>query len=216
MLRPTCLVLLLAIQASSSSTSNRHEDTWTEDHVAKLHRHTLIKDNKDTTPSATNHVTGKPALEQFAVWVSEKLDMSASSHTSEDSEKCKDAPKATTALILQIFLGQIGVGFGYMGRWDWFGICWACILSPCILCCVTLFCCTGNSDAGNNRYSSLDHQGEIPDGSGSDKAGMGCWAALSGLAYCMVSCASFGVWVWGIIAIANKSLDTGNGCQLSS
>jgi hypothetical protein len=110
----------------------------------------------------------------------------------EDNQECRGiGPKFTPAIVLQAipFTGAFGSGFGNMGRWDLFGIgsiIWGSGFGLICLCT----CC--------HLYS------------GSDGESMG-----SVCSYCFGLLLSLGItayWIWGIVAIAEKSVLGPNGC----
>merc|ERR1711924_48705 len=128
------------------------------------------------------------AAERLAIWIAQKFDMQATPDETQDS-KCANAPEMTTALILQIFLP--GVGFGYMGRWDWFCIELGSIFMPCILVCCAVFL---QAKPGNE-------EAWFP------------WIC-GGLSGCFCVAPAV-IWFWGIIVIANRSLLCGDNCMLA-
>jgi len=142
-------------------------------------------------------------FERLGHYIADKLNMQSTAVAKADKDKCKDAPKMLTALLLQIFLGYLGVGFGYMGRWDLFGLMMGLILGPCIISCIAVCCCKKAADGDEGEQSSLLASG-------------GACGALSACLVCLVPFAQFGVLLWSIIAIANYSIDCGNGCPLQS
>jgi hypothetical protein len=146
--------------------------------------------------NAKNRVQKRSSAEAFAHWVSEKLNMHAASrekNDDDDDDECDSAPKMTTALILQIFLGYFGIGFAYMGRWDWFAISLGVFIAPILLACFAL-CIRNKDDSKENSSKAPLMVGAI---------GAVCTATIVII-----------IMLWSIIAIANKSLDCGNGCQL--
>merc|ERR1719453_1282313 len=103
---------------------------------------------------------------------------------------CTDAPDHETVLYLQIFLGYAGVAYGFMEQWWLFTIS----LLPFLGC---LF------------FTIIAHWCK------SEKGAIGCcaewifkWIAGIICVYCL------GLYAWGIWAISQKDLLTGDGCPL--
>jgi len=111
----------------------------------------------------------------------------------KDDPKCKNAPKMSTALILQIFLP--GGGFASMGRWEWFAGYFSLFLSQVFM----LFCM--QCWAGLNKPFA---NGEI--------GAMCCTLCLM----CLVAFAVSGIFIWSLVVIADRSLLCGNGCPLQT
>ena len=96
------------------------------------------------------------------------------------------------------------------GRWDFFGVAWACLLGPCLCSCITLCFCHKKNGQENGRYYRPDDD-EFVDKQTKDRTSrelmMMCVA-------CMAPIATAVLWLWGVISIANKSLLCGDGCSL--
>lgn len=137
-------------------------------------------------------------MHKLGSFLASKLRMEKPLNDLAYKEKCKGAPSMITALLLQIFLGWTGAGFGYMGRWDYFAMMLCLLFAPCILCCIAV--CFTREDKGD-RESIF----------------RGCGACAAMLASCS-GCASFAVQLWSIIMIANFSIKCGgeySGCNLT-
>merc|ERR1711990_153760 len=146
----------------SEALSKKDTAKQSKNRPAKLHS------NSKLTQMDSIVVRKHGMLEDFAHWVAEKLDQSPvqnprfirsekeADHGGQAgaADKCSDAPEGTTALLLQIFLGGIGAGFGYMGRWDWFATELSLTFAPCLLVCCVLCCVFGlfASKDGNGPF----------------------------------------------------------------
>ena len=115
----------------------------------------------------------------------------------EDQSKCQGTgPKWIPAIVLQgiPFTGAFGSGFGNMGRWDLFGI-GSCIWGGGFaLLCIGLFVCASKDDS---------------------KDDVGLCASCVSCYGCLFSIAVLAYWIWGIVVIANKSVDGPHGCPFA-
>ena len=99
----------------------------------------------------------------------------------------------TVALILQIFLGGVGAGFGYIHNWLYFAIPWIIIGGTVILACGCIVCC------GDTRYDSESESRHV---------GAQCTGILATFAI-------LGFYIFGIVAIASNNPGiTGDGCPM--
>lgn len=98
----------------------------------------------------------------------------------------EDGQEFIPALLLQIFLGAFGSGFGNIGRWDIFGIFMAVFFGGCVLMCCCGICC-------NCATNEEDKEGAT-------KIGLKCGSCLWSLAVSVM-------WIWGIVVISNKEVD---------
>jgi len=106
-------------------------------------------------------------------------------------QSCEEAGREMLGpLILQgiPLTGMLGSGFGNMGRWDIFGTYWAVIGSGCVLTC---FCgCFGRCALGSSEEEKET----------GGKLGARCGS-------CLLSVVLLVMYIWGIVAIANKEVD---------
>ena len=96
----------------------------------------------------------------------------------------------TTAIILQSIpaVSQLGAGYGYIGRWDFFAGIWAPLGLICIVGC--LFICIGGEE-------------------GSDTA-MGFTSIIA----CLWGVSQLVLYIYGIWAFATQNIKDGDGCTL--
>jgi len=85
------------------------------------------------------------------------------------------------------FTGGFGSGWGNMGRWDIFNIYMAVVFGP--LAIVILGCCCMMGGFCAQNEDRLE-----------------CWTCLGHCFGCLWAVAITALWIWGIIAIANKPL----------
>jgi hypothetical protein len=90
------------------------------------------------------------------------------------------------ALLLQIFLGEFGSGFGNMGRWDIFSIYMAVMFGGCLMVCCCGMCCNCINKEEDKESATI--------------AGSKCGS-------CLWAVAISTMWIWGIVVIANKEID---------
>ena len=111
----------------------------------------------------------------------------------ENLGQCKASGKdATTALLLQIFLGYLGVGFGYLENWFLFGIFWGVIGGFIFLLCAAGCCCCRNPEDREATVRSL----------------ASCFS-------CLITVFVIVMYIYGIVIIAQKETGiTGDGCPL--
>jgi len=99
---------------------------------------------------------------------------------------CNEAGKEfLPALLLQIFLGAFGSGFGNIGRWDIFGIFMSVLFGGCLFVCCCGMCC--------HCINKKEDQ------EGATALGTKCGGCLWSLAISVI-------WIWGIVVIANKEV----------
>ena len=106
------------------------------------------------------------------------------------NDHCEVAGKDFVApLVLQAipFTGGFGSGWGNMGRWDIFGVYMAVVFGP--LAIIMLGCCCAMGGFCAQNEDRLE-----------------CWSCLSHCFGCLWAVAITALWIWGIIAIANKPL----------
>jgi len=100
---------------------------------------------------------------------------------------CNAQSKQNT-LYIQIFAGYTGAAFGYIGRWDYFGVAFV----PFVFCCLQCgFACCG-------QVGHLLHAAKL-------------------LYYCLIVPIFLFIlifWIWGIIEISGSSFKNGDGCFL--
>ena len=102
-------------------------------------------------------------------------------------KSCDEAGKEfVPALLLQIFLGAFGSGFGNIGRWDIFSTYMAIFFGGCLLMCCCGMCC-----------HCINKE---KDKEGATKMGTKCGSCLWSLAVSVM-------WIWGIVVMANKEVD---------
>ena len=103
---------------------------------------------------------------------------------SDIKDECNEAGKEfIPALLLQIFLGAFGSGFGNIGRWDIFGIFMSVLFGGCLFVCCCGMCC--------HCINKKEDQ------EGATALGTKCGGCLWSLAISVM-------WIWGIVVIANK------------
>lgn len=102
-------------------------------------------------------------------------------------QECNEAGKEwLPALLLQIFLGAFGSGFGNIGRWDIFTTYMLVFFGGCVLvCCCGCLCHCANKEEDRNGAVTL---------------GTKCGS-------CFWSIAITAMWIWGIVVIANKEVN---------
>lgn len=102
-------------------------------------------------------------------------------------QECNEAGKEwLPALLLQIFLGAFGSGFGNIGRWDIFTTYMLVFFGGCVLvCCCGCLCHCVNKEE--------DREGAVGIGT---KCGSCVW-----------SIAITAIWIWGIVVIADKEVN---------
>ena len=106
------------------------------------------------------------------------------------NDHCEVAGKDFVApLVLQAipFTGGFGSGWGNMGRWDIFNIYMVVVFGP--LAIVILGCCCAMGGFCAQNEDRLE-----------------CWGCLSYCFGCLWAVAVVALWIWGIVAIANKPL----------
>ena len=106
------------------------------------------------------------------------------------NDQCEVAGKDFVApLVLQAipFTGGFGSGWGNMGRWDIFSIYMVVVFGP--LAIVILGCCCAMGGFCAQNEDRLE-----------------CWSCLSYCFGCLWAVAIVALWIWGIVAIANKPL----------
>lgn len=105
---------------------------------------------------------------------------------SDIKDECNEAGKEfLPALLLQIFLGAFGSGFGNIGRWDIFGIFMSVLFGGCLFVCCCGMCC--------HCINKKEEQ------QGATALGTKCGGCLWSLAISVI-------WIWGIVVIANKEV----------
>ena len=105
---------------------------------------------------------------------------------SDIKDECNEAGKEfLPALLLQIFLGAFGSGFGNIGRWDIFGIFMSVLFGGCLFVCCCGMCC--------HCINKKEEQ------EGATALGTKCGGCLWSLAISVM-------WIWGIVVIANKEV----------
>ena len=102
-------------------------------------------------------------------------------------QECNEAGKEwLPALLLQIFLGAFGSGFGNIGRWDIFTTYMLIFFGGCVfICCCGCLCHCANKEEDRNGAVAL---------------GTKCGS-------CFWSIAITAMWIWGIVVIANKEVN---------
>lgn len=105
---------------------------------------------------------------------------------SDIKDECNEAGKEfLPALLLQIFLGAFGSGFGNIGRWDIFGTFMSVFFGGCLFVCCCGMCC--------HCINKKEDQ------EGATALGTKCGGCLWSLAIIVM-------WIWGIVVIANKEV----------
>jgi hypothetical protein len=105
---------------------------------------------------------------------------------SDIKDECNEAGKEfLPALLLQIFLGAFGSGFGNIGRWDIFGTFMSVFFGGCLFVCCCGMCC--------HCINKKEDQ------EGATALGTKCGGCLWSLAISVM-------WIWGIVVIANKEV----------
>ena len=106
------------------------------------------------------------------------------------NNKCEPAGKDFVApMVLQSipFTGAFGAGWGNMGRWDIFTIYMGIVFGP--LTIVVLACCCAMAGFCAQNEDRLEF-----------------WNCIGSCFGCLWSAAIVAMWIWGIVAIANKPL----------
>ena len=101
------------------------------------------------------------------------------------SECVEDGKAFIPAIILQAipFTGMFGAGFGNIGRWDIFGAYMGLFFGGCLLMCCLAVCCSINQkDESDSKL-------------------------LTSCSGCIWGLAVTGLYIWGIVVIANKEYD---------
>jgi len=166
-----------------------------------------------------------PWLRQLGQFIADKLyvhrDFDVDSGAKDDNKvlDCKDAPKMITALLLELFLGPLGAGWGYMERWDYFAMEFVTFLTGpivgCLCVCATCFSINGHVmwKGGRQGFDELvDEEGNARIEKMHSDAACGFLAVICFI--CLWSIATVAIQLWSIINIANKSIKSGNGCPL--
>ena len=107
------------------------------------------------------------------------------------NDHCEVAGKDFVApLVLQAipFTGGFGSGWGNIGRWDIFGVYMTVVFGPLADCYALACCCVMGGFCAQNE----------------DR--LECYHCLSSCFGCLWAVAIVALWIWGIIAIANKPL----------
>ena len=104
-------------------------------------------------------------------------------------DECNEAGQEwLPAMVLQAIpiTGVFGAGFGNIGRWDIFGTYMAIVFGGCLMICCCGICC-------NCCNKEEDKEGAT-------KQGAKCGS-------CLWSWTIVGMWIWGIVTIANKEVE---------
>ena len=111
-------------------------------------------------------------------------------HWDSNLDVCEEAgPKFVPAIVLQAipFTGAFGSGFGNIGRWDIFGVYMVVVFGPIAIFMLACCCAMGGFCAQNE--DRLD-----------------CCKCLGSCFACLWGVAIVGMWIGGIVVIANKNV----------
>lgn len=113
--------------------------------------------------------------------------------TPDGLKKCKTKPKsASTAILLQVFVGATGAAYAYLHQWILFGVALGIWIIAC--CAQCIIGCTSKPDHKDSEHATR-------------RDDLNCTATF-------LNCVICGLWLYGVFAIVTRSLADGEGCEL--
>jgi len=197
---------LVALTCALTIYAFPHDDAAKQDASSTLDASTVLP---ELMPKSNQHALGKvssSAPTELAAEAPVSIAHGNNFHDSSDgpstpvSGECGHAPGKTTTLLLQVFLGPMGVAYGYIDRW---GLFTAAFVPNLVLVCSKL--------AFDVLYQDIlreeGQRGQDDERKSAMALGLSCWI-------CLFSIWVLAFWIWGIVKIADNELPDGNGCAL--